>query len=301
MRAHRMGIRWRVILTTLAGTGLVLAVIILLNYHSTRQVVLRSHKSELVLLARNHAAKLSGHMLAVEQKPRGLAQALETLPFVPEQGIYHLLYRFMDGPPPAYGMAVAFKPGAYRPDLKLFAPYVHIDPSRGQEPGRPQQGGPPKQGPADPAVPPLSAPRPDGTHAPAPGPAAAPQGGPGPRPDAAGNQGSADLQTQSVPLVRMNLNSPQYNYPVQDWYLIPMLTQRESWTKPYFDEGGGNTLMTTVSIPFRRQGVPAGVVTADLSVDILGREVQNMKLGRGGQRLGFSDHPVRHLPGREAV
>ena len=42
------------------------------------------------------------------------------------------------------------------------------------------------------------------------------------------------------------------------------------WSEPYFDEGGGNMLMTTYSIPVRdKKGRVAAVFTADVSLDWL--------------------------------
>jgi sigma-B regulation protein RsbU (phosphoserine phosphatase) len=259
VRPHRIGIRWRVILTTLAGAGLVLAFIIFLDYHSTKKVVLVEHKKELLLLAQNHATKLYAHMLSVSQKPRGLAQALEVMRPKHEDDIYRLLTRFMNGPPPAYGMAVAYKPGAFRPDLERFSPYVHRNaPSPGQAPAGSRS-----------AFRPPHPPRPEGSAK--PGAPTGPSAGPLP----------------PVPLRRTNLDNPKYNYPEQDWFRIPISSQRASWTEPYFDEGGGEVLMTTVSMPFHLNGEIAGVVTADLSVHKLGEEVQNMKVGRDGSGWAF--------------
>ncbi len=40
------------------------------------------------------------------------------------------------------------------------------------------------------------------------------------------------------------------NYPLQDWYQIPHELRRSDWSEPYFDTGGGNALMATLSVPF---------------------------------------------------
>ena len=52
----------------------------------------------------------------------------------------------------------------------------------------------------------------------------------------------------------VNLDNEEYDYPHQCWYLIPSLLGRGVWTEPYYDEGGGHTLMTTYSAPFFRNG-----------------------------------------------
>lgn len=79
-----------------------------------------------------------------------------------------------------------------------------------------------------------------------------------------------------------NLDSPAYDYPTHDWYLIPVLTGRAVWSEPYYDEGGGGVLMTTYSAPMVKKGKVLGVVTADVELSDLGREVRSLNVGYGG-------------------
>ncbi len=66
----------------------------------------------------------------------------------------------------------------------------------------------------------------------------------------------------------MQLLPPTYRlYREWDWYRQPKELGRAVWSEPFVDEGGGNIPMVTCSIPLRRAGVFAGVVTADLSLD----------------------------------
>lgn len=71
--------------------------------------------------------------------------------------------------------------------------------------------------------------------------------------------------------------SLSYNYLEQDWYKTPTKYKMLSWSEPYFDEGGGNILMTTYSVPFfvRQEGkrIFAGIITADISLEWLTDEV----------------------------
>ena len=39
-----------------------------------------------------------------------------------------------------------------------------------------------------------------------------------------------------------------YDYTLQDWYQIPRELKQSEWSEPYFDEGGGNILMSTGSV-----------------------------------------------------
>ncbi|QJB56702.1 SpoIIE family protein phosphatase [Pseudodesulfovibrio sp. zrk46] len=78
------------------------------------------------------------------------------------------------------------------------------------------------------------------------------------------------------------LGSPQYRYFYMDWYQLPKELERAIWTEPYNDEGGGNVLMATYSVPFYRtingEKVFAGVVTADISLEWLQKKIASIKL-----------------------
>lgn len=80
----------------------------------------------------------------------------------------------------------------------------------------------------------------------------------------------------------LNLDSPTYDYLSQDWYLVPTLLDRPAWAEPYFDEGGGEALMTTYSSPMEVEGQVLGVVTADVDLKQLGQEVAALTVGKQG-------------------
>jgi sigma-B regulation protein RsbU (phosphoserine phosphatase) len=67
-----------------------------------------------------------------------------------------------------------------------------------------------------------------------------------------------------------NLNSEEYDYFNQDWYRIPKALGRPVWSEPYYDKGGGDTLMCTYSVPFYHwindERKFAGVITMDISL-----------------------------------
>jgi sigma-B regulation protein RsbU (phosphoserine phosphatase) len=79
-----------------------------------------------------------------------------------------------------------------------------------------------------------------------------------------------------------------YDYPSQDWFQIPRELEETEWSEPYYDEGGGNILMATCSVPFyeTQNGERrfAGIVTADISLkrltDIVS-SIQVLKTGFG--------------------
>jgi len=56
-----------------------------------------------------------------------------------------------------------------------------------------------------------------------------------------------------------------YDFSGDEWFAVPRSTQRDHWSDPYFDDGGGDVWMVTYSVPFfdARQSF-AGVVTLDV-------------------------------------
>ena len=107
------------------------------------------------------------------------------------------------------------------------------------------------------------------------------------------------------------LGSEAYRYFYWDWYQIPKELQKAVWTEPYFDEGGGNIIMSTYSVPFyRREGATrkfTGVVTADVSLIWLQDLVKAVKIYQSGyaflisQNGVFVTHPDTPLIMRESI
>lgn len=67
-----------------------------------------------------------------------------------------------------------------------------------------------------------------------------------------------------------SLATEEYNYPAQEWFTEPLNYGFGYWSEPYVDEGGGEVLMTTYSVPVMDdEGRIAAVLTADVSLDWL--------------------------------
>ena len=67
----------------------------------------------------------------------------------------------------------------------------------------------------------------------------------------------------------VQLGTSEYDYTNQEWF-VAALTAGDAghWSEPYFDEGGGNKLMTTYSRPvYDHSGRLAAVLTADVALD----------------------------------
>ncbi len=80
-------------------------------------------------------------------------------------------------------------------------------------------------------------------------------------------------------ILTSTLATAEYDYPHQEWFFKPLELDGPYWSEPYFDEGGGNMLMTTYSIPVRdKKGRVAAVFTADVSLEWLTELVGSVKV-----------------------
>jgi sigma-B regulation protein RsbU (phosphoserine phosphatase) len=98
----------------------------------------------------------------------------------------------------------------------------------------------------------------------------------------------------------IDIGTESYDYTRWDWYLLPKLLGRPAWTDPYFDEGAGNILMCTYSVPFHWEGRLAGVVTADVSLEHLRQEMADVDI-QGGYCLILSQSGTIVSHPREAL
>ncbi|OLN25924.1 Serine phosphatase RsbU, regulator of sigma subunit [Desulfovibrio sp. DV] len=111
-------------------------------------------------------------------------------------------------------------------------------------------------------------------------------------------------------VVRVPLGYEDY-YELENWYLIPKQLGRPVWSEPYFDEAGGDIVMTTYSVPIMRaendKTTFLGVVTADVSLDWLRRQVAKISLYHSGYAFLISrggtyvSHPDNRFLMRESI
>lgn len=78
------------------------------------------------------------------------------------------------------------------------------------------------------------------------------------------------------------LASAEYDYTGWDWFRQPLERRQGVWGEPYFDEGGGNVVMITYSVPIRRGQGYAGVATVDISLENLLSQVHSLRVGGTG-------------------
>lgn len=102
----------------------------------------------------------------------------------------------------------------------------------------------------------------------------------------------------------------QQTYWTEDWFVLPRELDTVVWTEPYFDEGGGNTLMVSCCAPVRDGSVDRafkGVVTCDVSLEGLDDTVSSLSVAKSGyafllSRNGvFISHPSSELILKENI
>ena len=67
-------------------------------------------------------------------------------------------------------------------------------------------------------------------------------------------------------LANKELATPTYNIDTQTWLRKPIDLKAPYWTKPYFDQGGGDIWMRTYAIPIIVNNRVIAVATTDLAV-----------------------------------
>jgi phosphoserine phosphatase RsbU/P len=107
------------------------------------------------------------------------------------------------------------------------------------------------------------------------------------------------------------LGSVSYQYFYRDWYQIPALLNKELWSEPYYDDGGGNQLLCSYSVPFYKnendQKILNGIVTVDLSLEWLDELVSSIKLFESGYAFLISQngtiitHPINKFEMNQTI
>jgi len=108
-----------------------------------------------------------------------------------------------------------------------------------------------------------------------------------------------------------DLGKGSYRYNAWDWYQIPKELNMPAWSEPYYDEGGGYTLMATYSVPFYKQSGGKkqcrGIVTADINLAWLQEVVSSTKVLQTGYAFLISKngiivtHPSKELIMNETI
>lgn len=107
------------------------------------------------------------------------------------------------------------------------------------------------------------------------------------------------------------IGDERYDYFSQDWYQIPRELNRPMWSEPYYDEGAGNVIMSTYSVPIYTyhdgQQQFIGILTADISLDWLQEFMNSLKIYATGYGFMISSngtivtHPDKELIMNETI
>lgn len=100
----------------------------------------------------------------------------------------------------------------------------------------------------------------------------------------------------------MQLGSAEHDYTQMDFFNIPLERKKSYWTKPYVDNEGAHTTVTTYSVPvYRRPGEYVAVVAADLDANWINEILEEAKTYKSTRRylvsgeyelLSGNDSPV---------
>jgi len=79
-------------------------------------------------------------------------------------------------------------------------------------------------------------------------------------------------------LGRLDIAREAYDYTDGnwEWWTLPRTTSRPCWSEPYHDEGAGNVVMCTYSVPIFREGEFWGVTTVDVELSSLRETVSSV-------------------------
>ena len=78
--------------------------------------------------------------------------------------------------------------------------------------------------------------------------------------------------------IDIGVESYDYTDNKWEWYARARELDKPIWTEPYFDEGAGNILMETFSVPFHINGKFAGVATIDVPLDKIQQQLADLYL-----------------------
>jgi len=90
-------------------------------------------------------------------------------------------------------------------------------------------------------------------------------------------------------IVYIDLALNNYNYLQKEWYTKPKRTLKALWSKPYYDEGGGNVLMSTYGNPILKDGKLLGILTIDFSLKKLQDIISSIHILKSGYAFLLSD------------
>ena len=97
----------------------------------------------------------------------------------------------------------------------------------------------------------------------------------------------ADGQNDTIEV--MQLGSAEHDYTKMDFFTLPLERKKSYWTKPYVDNEGARTMVTTYSVPvYLPSGEYVAVVAADLDADWMNEILEEAKTYKSTRRYLIS-------------
>jgi sigma-B regulation protein RsbU (phosphoserine phosphatase) len=222
-RFKTRGLAFKLSLSILSGTSLLIFVILFYNYHFSKRLLFESAGETVEQLTNATVNRIESVITTVQKAPEAMALYLQN-PDLNEEIVSGMLSIGLQNKPELFGACLAFAPNSFKPGIEAYAPYYYRTPDGIQE---------------------------------------------------------------------KNLADDSYKYFNQDWYTLARDSGKPVWTEPYFDKGGGNTLMSTYAVPFyggdSLHKVFRGVVTADLSLNWLEELMDSIKIYQTGYAFLVSE------------
>lgn len=79
-------------------------------------------------------------------------------------------------------------------------------------------------------------------------------------------------------IAEKELGNDVYDYFSMEWYTKPVETGEGCWSEPYYDDGGGDCVMSTYSLPLKdKDGETIAVMTADIPLDWVANMLAQIK------------------------
>ncbi len=107
------------------------------------------------------------------------------------------------------------------------------------------------------------------------------------------------------------IGDDRYDYFDMDWFKVPKELGKAVWSEPYFDEGAGDAIMSTYSVPIYKNENGKkrfiGVLTADISLNWLQDYMDSVKVCKSGygyiisSRGTMISHPNKELIMKQTI
>lgn len=107
------------------------------------------------------------------------------------------------------------------------------------------------------------------------------------------------------------IGDDRYDYFDMDWFKVPKELGKAVWSEPYFDEGAGDAIMSTYSVPIYKNEKGKkrfiGVLTADISLNWLQDYMDSVKVCKSGygyiisSRGTMISHPNKEMIMKQTI